>query len=227
MLFGQDARAVAPSDLGNALVLDAVSAMLLHERGVDVGLAERQELRATLHELTANRVLRADRSEQAMLIKATGEFLLAKPAESAEVQLNILANGVEYPLCYRYENAAGQRFLVWMFHAATFARNTDLTQGRLIQSAMADGVEWISKKPLPVRCDGHPQLYVMCRESERTLTVGLFNCFADPILSPTLTLNAEYTAVADTVNVTAALSGNALTLSDVPPFSFCAVQVKK
>lgn len=227
MIFGQDARAVDPSTLGNALVLDAVSALLLAERGVDVGLAAGQDLRAALCDLAPNRVLRADGAEQAALIKAAGKFLTAPLSAGAEVQLLISANGAQYPLCYRYENAAGQRFLVWSFHAATLMRDSDLFEGYLIQQAMTSGIEWVEKKPLPVKCEGHPQLYVMCRETEKTLTVGLFNCFADPIFTPTLTLNAPYRKVTQFVGTSVHLDENIARLDALYPFSFCAFTVEK
>lgn len=226
-VFGEAVTKLPDSALDKGLVLDAVSALLLAERGVDVGLAKGQELRKCLCELTPSRVLHADGGGQSILIKAAGKFLTAALTKDAEVQLNILANGTEYPLCYRYENAAGQRFLVWLFHSATVARDSDLTKGYLIQKAMTEGVEWAAKKPLPVKCPKHPQLYVMCRKDEKTLTVGLFNCFPDTVYTPTLALNGEYTAIADAVNVTATVAGNTLTLSSLPPFSFCAIQVKK
>ena len=225
-VFGEAVTKLSEEALDEGLVLDAVSALLLAERGVDVGLAAGQELRKCLHTLTPTRVV-GKGEEIAVLINAAGSFLCAQLAQNAKVQLTALVGGEKMPLCYTYENAKGQRFLVWLFHAGSIKRDSDLTRGYLIQKAMTAGVEWVARKPLPVKCEKHPQLYVMCKKSEKALTVGLFNCFPDTIFAPTLTLNEAYTAVADTVNTGATLAGDTVTLQDLPPFAFCAFHVKK
>jgi len=225
-VFGEAVTKLPEGALDEGLVLDAVSALLLAERGVDVGLAAGQELRKCLHTLTPTRVV-GEGEEIAVLINAAGSFLRAQLAENAKVQLAVLVGGEQLPLCYTYENAKGQRFLVWLFHAGTIKRDSDLTRGYLIQKAMTAGVEWVARKPLPVKCEKHPQLYVMCKKSEKTMTVGLFNCFPDTVFAPTLALDEAYTTVTDTVNTTATVKSNTVTLTDLPPFSFCAFTLEK
>ena len=225
-VFGEAVTKLPESALDEGLMLDAVSAMLLAERGVDVGLAQGQDLRKSLCNLPPNRVLDESGTPD-VLIRAGGVYLTAALQSSARVLLKVMAGGEEYPLCYTYENEKGQRFLVWLFHAASVARNSDLTEGYHIQAAMIKGVEWIAKRPLPAKCEKHPQLYMMCREDAKTRTVCLFNCFPDTIFAPTVTLDGAYTKVTDTANVTAAVNGNTVTLSDVPPFCFCAFAVEK
>ena len=225
-VFGEAVTRLPASALDNGLVLDAVSALLLTELGVDVGLAADQDLRAALKNLTPYRVIAAD-GTPAVLVRASGKFLTAALAKSADVKLSVMTKDATLPLCYTYENAKGQRFLVWLFHAATIARDSDLTEGVLIQEAMTKGVEWVARAPLPAKCKKHPQLYMMCREGEKSRTVGLFNCFPDTVIAPTITLDEPFSKVADTVNTTATLAGNTVTLADIPPFSFCAFSVEK
>ena len=225
-VFGEAVTKLPESALDEGLVLDAVSATLLAERGVDVGFAQGQDLRKSLCKLTPNRVLDENGTPD-VLIRAGGIYLTAALQSSARVLLKVMAGGEEYPLCYTYENKKGQRFLVWLFHSASVARNSDLTEGYHIQAAMIKGVEWVAKRPLPAKCEKHPQLYMMCREAEKTRTVCLFNCFPDTVFAPTVTLDGDYTKVTDTVNTTATASGNTVTLTDIPPFSFCAFAVEK
>ena len=225
-VFGEAVTKLPEGALDEGLVLDAVSAMLLAERGVDVGFAEGQDLRKSLRNLTPNRVLDENDTPD-VLIRAGGTYLTATPKKNARILLRVMANGEEYPLCYTYKNSKKQRFLVWLFHSATIARNSDLTEGYHIQKAMSEGVEWVAQKPLPAKCEKHPGLYMMCRENGKTLTVSLFNCFPDTVFTPTVILDGDYSKVTDTVNVTAALSGNTVTLTDIPPFSFCAFAVEK
>ena len=225
-VFGEAVTKLPEAALDEGLILDAVSALLLAERGVDVGLAAGQDLRAALRDLTPYRVLDAD-GTPAVLVRASGKFLTAALAKSADVKLSVITKDATLPLCYTYENKKGQRFLVWLFHAATVARDSDLTEGDLIQKAMTEGVEWVARATLPAKCKKHPQLYMMCRESEKTRTVGLFNCFPDTVIAPAVTLDSIFAKVTDTVNTTAALAGNTVTLADIPPFSFCAFAVEK
>ena len=225
-VFGEAITKLPEKALDEGLVLDAVSALLLAERGVDVGLADAGNLRKRLGELAPNRVLDKD-GTPAVLVRAKGTYLTADLKEGARLLLSVAANGQSFPLCYTYENKKGQRFLVWLFHSATIPRDSDLTEGYLIQRAMTEGVEWVAKKPLPIKCEGHPQLYVMCRQSEKGLSVGLFNCFPDTVFSPTLTLDNAYATVTDTVNTVATVKGNTVTLGDIPPFSFCSFALSR
>ena len=206
-------------------MLDAVSALLLTEQGVDVGLAKGQDLRASLCKLSPNRLLGAG-EEIDVLIRADATYLTADLAKTATVLLSVRAGDKTLPLCYTYENAKGQRFLVWLFHSADIKRDSDLTEGYLIQKAMATGVEWVAKAPLPAHCAGHPKLYMLCSESENALTVGLFNCFADAIPAPTVTLSGSYRTL-ESFRGSGTLHGNTVTLSPLPAFSFTAFTVTK
>ncbi len=226
-VFGEAVTTLSDKALGEGLVLDAVSALLLYERGVDVGLGEGQDLRRLLQLCNPNRVLSCDRTEQAMVCKARGKFLPAACKKDANVLLTLLADGKEFPLCYTYENGAGQRFLVWLFHAAELLRDSDLTKGYLIQETMINGIEWVAKKPLPVTCKKNPGLYIMCKKTENTMSVALFNAFADSIFTPTLALDEAYAEITAAVNTKGSVRGRTVTLSELPAFSFAAFTVKK
>ena len=226
-VFGEAVTTLPDEALCEGLVLDAVSALLLYERGVDVGLTEGQALRELLRHRIPGRVMSADRAESAFVYKAGGKFLLADCKKDARVLLTLLADGEKFPLCYTYENGAGQRFFVWLFHAAQLLRDSDLTKGYLIQEAMMNGIEWVAKKPLPVTCKKNPGLYIMCKKTENTMSVALFNAFADSIFTPTLTLDEAYAEFTAAVNTKGAVQGSTVTLSELPAFSFAAFTVKK
>ncbi len=226
-IFGESIKRVPNSDLDGGLVLDATSALLLDERGVDVGLAKGQTLRTLFSEPAPSRIHSADRSEQAMLLRNKGRILQAALADGAAVQLYISQKGEEeQPLCYRYENAKGQRFLVWLFDSISLERDSDLIQGYLIEDALSTGIEWAAQRPLPAKCPHNPGLYIMCREGESSLTVALFNCFADEIPAPTVQLNGGYHTL-DCSNVGGKLQGDTVVLDTLPAFSFTAFTVTK
>ena len=66
-----------------------------------------------------------------------------------------------------------------------------------------------------------------CAESadKKALSVALFNVFEDSILTPEVTLAKPYGKVR-TVNCTAQLQGDRLTLSEIPAFGFAAFEVE-
>ena len=74
-------------------------------------------------------------------------------------------------------------------------------------------IPWLSGKALPITSSKNPELYTICERGEDgSLSVGLFNCFADSVLYPTFTLDREYTGV-ECAGCEAALDGNKLTLT--------------
>ena len=57
------------------------------------------------------------------------------------------------------------------------------------------------------------------------MAVGLWNFFADPVLSPTVELDNAYASVR-CLNCEGTLDGNRVHLSDIPPFGFAAFEVR-
>jgi hypothetical protein len=154
------------------------------------------------------------------------KLLATKPNSNAEVTLSCTANGTTYSLCYRYENKDGQRFLVYLFEAMSLHKDSGLLQGYLTQSAVAHGVEWLSRKKLPAKCQGHPGLYMLCKRNGKRLTVGLFNFHADSIFAPTVTLDKSYQKLT-CLNTGGSLTDNTVTLSELAAYSFAAFAVEE
>ena len=220
--FGQSVQDLADGDPEGGLILDAAAAILLTERGVDVGLDPRADLRGSLVSTTATRCMTPNGEERALLLNGGCRLLTAPPRSAVEPLLSCVADGTERLLCYRYENPEGQRFLVYLFEATSLHKDSGLLQGYLVQQATTRGVEWISRRPLPVTCMGHPQLYLLCKEGEKGLTVGVFNCHADSIYEPTLTLDREYATV-DCLRGEGHLEGRTLILPELPAYSWTVV----
>ena len=223
--FGQNIQDIPDDDLDGGIILDAASAILLTERGIDVGLNSTLDLRASFKQSVVNRLSSPDGEECAMLLNGECKLLVSELKETSHPLLFCTADGSNYPLCYRYENEKGQRFLVYLFEGMSLHKDSGLLQGYLSQGAAIEGVEWISRKPLPAKIQGHPQLYLLCKQDQGKLTVGLFNCHADRIFAPVITLDQTYSS-ADYLNTDGTLSGNTLTLSELGAYSFAAVCLK-
>lgn len=224
--FGQNIQDIADDDLDGGLILDAASAVLLTERGVDVGLDASLNLRDSFMKISANRLLDRDQKESALVLNGTCKLLVTKTNPNAVPMLFCTANGEKHLLCYRYENAAGQRFLVYLFEGMSLHKDSGLLQGYLSQKAITDGVEWISDQKLPAKCQGHPQLYLLCKQDGKKMTVGLFNCHADSILSPTVTLQKSYTKIRF-LNTSGTLNDHTVSLQELPAYSWEAFEVEE
>ena len=191
-----------------------------------MGLDASLDLRAAFLHTIATRMISPDGEERALLLNGACRLLAVTPKENATLMLLCSADGATHPLCYRYENADGQRFLVYLFDAMSLHKDSGLLQGYLAQAAATAGVEWISQRPLPAKCQGHPQLYLLCKRDGKKLTVGLFNCHADSILAPVVTLDKCYQKLI-CLNTNGKRTGNTVTLSELPAYSFAAFAVEE
>lgn len=221
-VFGNNVRELG-NDLSGGLILDAAAAILLTESGADVGLG----VRASRKDLREAEPTYLHTKEDSALITSTHCKLLdATVNPNAEILLWVEVDGRRVPLLYRYCNQRGERFLVFMYVGGSEQHNSGLIQGYYVQKALTEGIEWLTGKHLPIWCEGNPELYILCREGEDFLTVGLFNCFADPIDMPLLTTEKAYTSI-ECVGCSGTVEGNTVTLSSIPAFSFAAFKVKK
>ena len=224
-VFGESIKSVDTSALGGGIFIDAIAAYTLTESGVDVGLSDSlEDMKKSFVKTKIAHISSADGKERATTVKSDCSILFANAKETATPLLYAEINGEKKLYLYRYENAKGERFLVSMLDGTFIQRDSGLFYGYLLQSALTEGIEWISGKKLPASCTGHPALYIMCKRNGDKLTVGLFNCFEDEIFTPTVTLDKSYKNI-EFVNSSGKLNGNEVTLDDIAPFSFTVFTV--
>lgn len=221
-IFGDTARRVTDKDLEKGALLDALSAILLSQRGVDVGLEKAGDFQQGMVDFLSP----ADRSEQTNI--AAGRVRYLKPTLKAGAEVVLLGKmGMDYvPISYRYENADGQRFYVLLYDTLGCSGDSGLARGHLAQKIMMEQVEWVARETIPVKCTGHPDLYVICKEKDGKMAVGLFNCYADSILHPVIKLSKSYKNVRF-LNTNGTLNGDTVTLDrPIPAFEFVAFEVE-
>lgn len=207
--FGDDALCVPDEALNGGLILDASAAERLSERGADVGVAAFGEL------FKADAEHYADGELTAIPNAATARALTLAPG--AEVlSWYETEDGEKRPLSYQYENAAGQRFLVYAFEGY-FGEQDWFRQ--YTRQRQIDAFARRCGKRLPAFCPGHPELYVLTKSDGKRLAVGLWNIFPDRILSPTVSLHRNYAHV-EAFGCRAALCGDTVKLSDIAPYDF-------
>ena len=219
--FGENARALPKTALEKPLILDEKAARILQEQGIDVGV----ESFGPRFTPQGERFLR------------TGEFEMItdprkKPAFAANLTLKAGAkvesvwekpDGTTIPASYFYENAAGQRFLVLGLDAFTCEGTVYKNYSRQRQFFTFFRE---NGSVLPAVCPGNPELYVLCKENEDALCVGLFNCFADAIDDLTVQLPGGFRE-AEFGRCQGALQGASVEIKHLPAFGWCFVKLRR
>jgi hypothetical protein len=222
IVFGQDARSVARESFRNGGILDAVAARILSDQGIDVGLQSMTPAHGASWEsfVTDNEVVQIQGSRYAMTVHAEAQVLSRLMTDDAG----------EIPGAYLYENAAGERFLVYAFDACESQNDRGVFRSYCRQRQLIDAIAWLARRPLDAVCPGHPDLYILVKKNEDGLAIGLWNFFADAIESPRIFLADDY-ADADIINSGDAgftLANRQLTLhGNIAPYGFAGILLRQ
>ena len=214
IVFDENARSLPLEALKNGLILDIAAAEILTERGIDVGLSEigAETGGKCEHFLCdGNNILTCDAKIYDITIKSGAEIL-----SDADTPIGTV------PVSYRYENADGGRFLVLNINTRCDEDNILKHYARSRQ--FAEQIPWLSGKRLPAYVYGHPSLYMLCKKNGGSMSVGLWNFFADPAISPSVQLDGEYSLLG-CIGCDARTEGERVILSDIPAFGFAAFEV--
>lgn len=215
LLCGENARYIDTDDLKYGAVLDIEAARILQENGVDVGLISEEE--AIYKE---ERYLQAEDT-----IRNLGEVSLRRIIchEKADVQSIFLPDST--PAVYRYENAAGNRFLVLAYDAYASGKSANFFNNYYRQEQLIETLEWMGKKKLPAVSRKNPYLYLITSKDEASMSVALFNIFPDEILTPVIELDQAYQELR-CLNCTGQIEGDRVILSEIAPYGFAAFEVR-
>ena len=223
-VFGESARKYELSCLAGGTLIDSVAAVILSERGVDVGL----EKISAHEEKTVNFICTDDPEFKSFVKNGETRMLGATLNEKAEVLIYSVETGKNIPLAYRYENANGERFTVLLFDVNFVPYSTSgLIANTVLSTVLSRELPWVARKPLPAVCSENPNLYLICEKGEDFLSVAIFNCFADYILNPEIILDGEYSKI-ECADCDAVIEGNKVILkSRLHGFTAAAFRVTK
>ena len=95
---------------------------------------------------------------------------------------------------FEYENEDGLRFLVYPFDALKIKEFS--AQGWIDSYSrrrqLVKSIEWLGGRKLPAVAEGnYPRLYVLAKENEKALSVGLWNLFDDKIRKTRIRIATE------------------------------------
>ncbi|MBR5295986.1 MAG: hypothetical protein IKU24_05295 [Clostridia bacterium] len=214
--FDENARNLPLEALHHGMILDIAAAEILAERGVDTGF---ENIGSPVTTGTIERFLESDN----LTFTRNTKIYDIKLKEGAKILSEMETEIGTLPVSYLYENAKGQRFLVLNFNTREGEPYLlyHYERGRQI----AKNLPYLSGKSLPAFTSGHPHLYMQCKEGEDgKFAVGLWNIFADETDAVEITLDKAYQNCRF-LGCKGALSENKLTLENIPPFGFAAVEL--
>ncbi|MBQ7039597.1 MAG: hypothetical protein IJN39_03410 [Clostridia bacterium] len=241
-VFGANAHFVTDEMLNDGVILDAEAAKILFEKGIDVGIRGIEKINNPMYEnyITDEEYAPVILSENGIFydfktdgrIKILSEFIVKDSVGGFANVSPYDRSGKRIPACYLYENGKGQRFAVYSFVAKTVCVKSlwapGLFRNYYRQKQIAESIEWLQKgKKLPAMCFKHPQLYILCKKNEESMTVGMWNIFADTVYTPETELDSEYKK-AEFYNCDGKLCGDKIRLStDIAPYSFAVITLYK
>lgn len=211
LAFGENARYLTEARLKNGIITDLKGAKILTEKGIDVGLVDYTPVAANPAEEYFHgddmavaigqpspfplRFYRTSLHTHAKVISTFryGDDLPQFGGYNADLDEDAVAE--DFPACYLYENAHGQRFCVYTFVALN-VQNRDIYNGfsgnfflsYCRQRQIFDCAEWLQGRKLPVQSLQNPYLFILCKEDAEYRYIGLWNLWEDEILQPQIQL---------------------------------------
>lgn len=216
--FGECARYIEREDLSRGMILDAKAAKILSERGIDTGIRS--------FEYIENGFIEKFSSGEDMVIFNTPTVARLDIDPACEVQSRFvrfeLYSEESYPASYTYENASGERFLVFAFSAEDIPDHSSLLRSYQRALDIVRCVEYLGGAPLPASCVGHPMLYSLTSEDEREIACAYINIHPDEIPVARVTLSHSVSSVRFIGCDGKMLSSRELEIYSISPYSTVA-----
>ena len=182
IVFGENAKYIDLDVCNKGLILDLKAARILKERGVDTGIISYESAHGGFEKF--------EKYEDVVPF-GRGPIYKMQIEDSAIVESRFGSADGDFAASYRYENKAGQRFLVFGFIGEEQDDKSSLYWSYARGEQIADNMKWLCGSELPARCDGHPHLYAQTKENESSIAVGYINFHADEIFDAEIKLAKE------------------------------------
>lgn len=194
VIFGENARCIDKKWLKNGSILDLKSALVLQEMGVDVGI----DFVKSLDEETP-RIFNGtiedyfDYGNKIGINGGTVPYCNVSLSKNAKQRSSIRVMNKDMVGSYTYENANGERFLVYGFEMDRVINVNGTIRNFNRQKQVVDLYEWLSGgDKLPAVCVGNPDLYLMTKVGDGAMAIGLWNNFEDEMMQKTIKLHKPY-----------------------------------
>ncbi len=214
--FGENAYGLTEQNLNKGLIIDALAAKILSDRGIDVGIDAFGESISIKYQYFCDDDNFVIASSNAYDIKVNSKCKIISYGANELEKTDI-------PFCYLYKNSNGQKFLVFNCNAK---ESEHLLKHYANAKIIADNTPWLSGERLPAYCYGNPNLYIQCKEDDEQLVIGIWNFFEDEAIDPVIQLAREYQK-AEFLCGSGTFCGDKVCLADIPPYGFRGIVLKK
>ena len=210
--FGENIKMVPDSALRRGVIIDAEAARLLGERGIDTGIRRMVEKVTVKGEYFAG-------EEEFVYGAYTAHVMELDGRAEVDSSIAYMEDGQEKkaPGAFFYENGEGHRF--WVFAFDAYFNNENMYRSYSRARQLVKAVGRLTGRALPACSLGNPDLYLLCKQDERELAVGLWNICPDGIYEPVVELEHACRGIRF-LNCRGRLEGNRVYLSQMEPFSF-------
>ena len=226
IVFGENAKYLSAEDIDGGFILDTKAAEILEARGIDVGL---KSVSINTHCGVLMETFKG-RYPDDLPFDSAGPRILelkegADPISFFEIE-GYPPEVIKVPSAYRYENAKGQRFLVFAFVGEEQKDSSSFYWSYSRGALIRDNLCWLGKEA-PASSIGNPHLYAIAREDGGELAVGYFNIHADEIFNAEITFGDDAENI-EFINCEGRQTGARSAVIDyIKPFGFAAVIARK
>lgn len=219
-VFGENAKYINTGKKG--FIIDAAAAKNLEEKGIDTGVKvylNGEKIRVSTECFEKETVAENSDNEAVRIEPKSGAQVLSRFRIKTEKGEELI------PACVKYENKNGQRFLIYACDFDSVRRNTGFMRNYMRQEQLISEYEWLSGEKLPAVCRKHPDLYIMAKKGNGSMTVGLWNLFPDEIFEPVIELDREYSGI-EFINCSGRLCKDQVLLEgEIPPYGFAGFEL--
>ncbi len=209
--FGENARELDPAALEKPLILDAVAARILSEKGIDTGVEKFGDQFSPENECFT------ETEEVICCYSGRNVFAQRLTMKTGADVKSKWSGAEESPASFTYRNAKGHTFFVLAVNAfgGTPAYFENYERQRQVFAFFAE-----NGSPVPAVCRKNPNLYIVCKGGTDRMAIGLFNCFADEIDDLTIDL-AENLTAADFHRCKGLLDGKQIKIAHLAAYDWC------
>ena len=226
IIFGDAGEFAGDNELEHGAVLDITSALALTHRGYDVGLiGVNGEFSPNSEEFTV----------EDEVVGVTGgcwydvNISAGAVVDSWQVYHEDGKEDVKCPAVYTYENARGQKFAVYCFHAQE-SFETGAARGLFRSYTRASQIRrllpMLSGRELDAVCSAAPDLYIMTKRDGNSLSVALWNFGIDRVAKPCVQLADDWHEISCDWGK-ACLDGRTVTASPLRAFECVCFTLRK
>ena len=211
--FGENVKYLDDGALENGLIIDIAGAKILEKMGIDVGLESTGGTYVPAQEYFPNK------NQYIGLYGCPVTEITVKNGAIVQSLMNGQTGNIG---SYTYENAQGQKFLVFAFDGYSMSEHAfkQYARGEQIE-------EWICSlgKKLPASMHGNPDCYMLCKENETEKSVWIGNFFADECMNTTVILDKTYSQI-EFINCKGKLRGDKVEIEYIAPYASVGFKVR-